>query len=348
MPRSDRNSTHPAIAVVGSFPPPDFGNALILKAIVENLTQYAKLDISNTSSGPRPKGIVYHVVRCGRTIAAVGRLITGQNSALYHNVDAGLGLIYSFAIVLAARGKGCRLFLHHHTCSYLDRPNRWMAMFIRLAGNDATHILLSRSMEKAFSRAYSFETKTEVVLNAGLIEKSQFLPPKAFGPLVLGHLGRLGPKKGLQEVLSTFAAISKAGPVRLILAGPPEDDDSRLKIEAFKAKHPGLVEWWGPVSGARKEEFYNTIDAFLFPVRQNEAQPLVLLEAMQHGRPCIAYARDVISEMLVGSGGVIIDQAGNFVEYAPETLLRWLANRATLAQAAVTTRLRFEALFQDL
>jgi glycosyltransferase involved in cell wall biosynthesis len=221
-----------------------------------------------------------------------------------------------------------------------------MALFIRLAGNDATHVLLSKTMENAFKRAYPFEVRTRVVLNAGLIGKADATPARMSGPLVLGHLSRLGPKKGLQDVLSTFEVMAKTGMVRLILAGPPEDKDSQRRIKALEASYPDLVEWWGPVSGARKEEFYNSIDVFLFPVRQDEAQPLVLLESMQHGRPCIAYAREVISEMLVDSGGVVVDQAEDFADSSLQILLHWVENRASFASAAASARHHFDVLLR--
>jgi glycosyltransferase involved in cell wall biosynthesis len=65
------------------------------------------------------------------------------------------------------------------------------------------------------------------------------------------------------------------------------------------------VEYVGPVFGEAKDAFYRQLDVFLFPTKYaNEAEPLVVYEAMRQGVYVIACDRGAISEMLRNGAGV--------------------------------------------
>jgi len=63
---------------------------------------------------------------------------------------------------------------------------------------------------------------------------------------------------------------------------------------------------------------------FVFPTRyRNEAEPLVVLEALRAGCPVIAYARGCIAEMLGQGGGFAIPIGTEFVGPALDQLEVW-------------------------
>jgi glycosyltransferase involved in cell wall biosynthesis len=150
----------------------------------------------------------------------------------------------------------------------------------------------------------------------------------------------------LPDVLRTFDALEKRDNAHLVLAGPAANDEMRHAIEDMIARYPSRVRWLGPVSGEGKAQFYESIDVFLFP-SPNEAQPLVILEAMQAGRPSIAFARGTIEEILTGSGGIVIDPSEDFVAHAVPQVALWSVNRDSLIAAGELARERFASLLQE-
>ena len=60
-------------------------------------------------------------------------------------------------------------------------------------------------------------------------------------------------------------------------------------ISEARAKFGEAIVELGPVAGAAKQRFFETIDIFFFPSRYRmEAQPLVMLEALSYGVATLA------------------------------------------------------------
>lgn len=67
-----------------------------------------------------------------------------------------------------------------------------------------------------------------------------------------------------------------------------------------------MVNYWGRKYGCDKEEYWRTADMFVFPTL-NEAFGLVLLEAMEHGLPCIGTNEGGINDIIDnGKTGFIV------------------------------------------
>jgi glycosyltransferase involved in cell wall biosynthesis len=59
------------------------------------------------------------------------------------------------------------------------------------------------------------------------------------------------------------------------------------------------IKYYGPVLGDAKKEFFAELNTFVFPTRyRNEAEPLVILEALMNGCPVVANNRGCIRSML--------------------------------------------------
>lgn len=66
---------------------------------------------------------------------------------------------------------------------------------------------------------------------------------------------------------------------------------------------PDSVEWVGPVSGGDKDAFYRSLDVFVFPSEYRfEAQPLVVLEALSYGVPCLVTDQGYMGELVQKTG----------------------------------------------
>ena len=199
------------------------------------------------------------------------------------------------------------MILHHHTSAHIlaERYSfRWLA---RLAGPRAIHVVLALAMADDLKRRYPAVANVIVVHNAGTISALQ--EPSQVGSelprLRLGFLSNLSDDKGLNTVFSLFRHAKSSGlDLLLHLAGPAMTAKAAADIASAKREFGAALKVMGPLYGPAKAAFYEQIDVFLFPSRYlYEAQPLVVIDAMAHGRPVVALNRGYVAE-LVGTAGV--------------------------------------------
>lgn len=71
-----------------------------------------------------------------------------------------------------------------------------------------------------------------------------------------------------------------------------------------------LAIYYGRKYGTDKEVFFNNADIFVFPTYYpNECFPLVLLEAMQHGLPCITTNEGGVPDIIDnGKTGLLVER----------------------------------------
>jgi glycosyltransferase involved in cell wall biosynthesis len=321
---------------------------MVFEAVVDKARQEAEVIVFDISPGTLVRGLRYHIKRAAKVARAVFGLFASRrrSNTLYHNVDAGMGLIYSLAIAATARLLSYRCFLHHHSYSYINKYDRLFDWIARIGGRGTIHIALAESMSAALRARYPGICQSIVLGNASFLDPQAVPDIPAERPLVLGHLSRLGTDKGLPDVLRTYDMLAEKTDVHLILAGPPDNDDSIHAIENMISRYPKRVQWLGAVSGERKVEFYESIDVFLFPTR-NEAQPLVLLEALEAGRPSIAFARGTIAEMLLDSGGLSVNPSEDFAMRAVPLLTLWSSDRDGLIAAGERACERFASILRQ-
>jgi glycosyltransferase involved in cell wall biosynthesis len=229
-----------------------------------------------------------------------------------------------------------------------------MSVVVRLSNASVTHVFLCRVMQAKFARVYARAIRSRVLTNAGFIEVSTPKPFDETRPLSVGFLSNLNAEKGLIRFLEVAETIHRSGVVaRFILAGPPAGEDEAAAIASSATALGDSFEYRGAVYGEDKIRFYADIDVFLFPsLYRNEAQPLVLFEAMLSGALVIAFDRGCISQQ-VGDRGWVLEEGANFVSGAV-THLRALAtdrrslnNRRRMVATAMRTaaeKARAEAL----
>jgi glycosyltransferase involved in cell wall biosynthesis len=93
------------------------------------------------------------------------------------------------------------------------------------------------------------------------------------------------------------------------------------------------TQYLGPLYGDAKQRFYEQLDIFLFPTRYaNEAEPLVVFEALRSGVHVIACDRGSIPEMLANGAGLACPQE-RIVESAADWIAKFSRDRLALKQA---------------
>ncbi len=124
------------------------------------------------------------------------------------------------------------------------------------------------------------------------------------------YLSNLSAAKGYADVMAAAAQVASVTPnVRFTIAG--EWLGARERAAGMVARRrmglDGRLEFTNAISGLRKAELFKSADIFVFPPRQLEGQPVVLLEAMSHGLPVVTTAKGGIVDVVVdGQTGVFV------------------------------------------
>ncbi len=346
----------PHVVSVVQLPPPVTGLSAVNERVVRHLEDAGllarKIDLAPPRSWPtrlKPVGRLLKTASAG--VAMLGARLGGAR-VLYMPCDGGAGLAFNTVLAVAARVLGYELVTHHHSFAYLNEHSRLMQLFIEVSPRNTKHLMLCERMGSMLDERYSAPLARRrhhmsVLPNAFMVDKATSDSPPPTAPLTIGHLSNLTEEKGALRFLNIFARLRRLGvPVRALLAGPAKASSVEKAIAEVAAAFPEDFCWVGSVYGAEKERFYAAVDAFIFPsFYKNEAQPLVLLEAMAHGATLVSTGRGCMGCDHEDSPGVILPE-NNFEAEAVDWLLRFAADfdRETSKSAA---RARFAAMKEE-
>ena len=176
-------------------------------------------------------------------------------------------------------------------------------------------------MMNSFNKKYNVKNRSIYISNAFFIGNTMavesiggFAYPKI---KEIGFLSNLSEEKGAMIFLDVAAEVLKLAPdLKFTIAGPATDKLFRDKFLARASALPN-VRYLGPVFDDDKNKFFKSIDLLLFPtLYKNEAEPLILYEAMRFSVPVIAYGRGCIPEILSEGSGISVPTADNFITTA--------------------------------
>jgi glycosyltransferase involved in cell wall biosynthesis len=339
-----------SIIMVGAFPPPVHGMAVINAAMYDRLRDLGvAVEVMNIGADDLRRSLkarMSRLPRVGRALVRLARLENRRHNSLYMSVSGGFGQAYEVAFLILARLRGCLIVLHHHSYAYLDKRSIVTALLTGVAGPRATHVVLTPGMGTRLRAQYPRAYRQLAVSNAALLIGGD-LPavPERSGLRTIGFLSNLSAEKGVFVFLDLCKALRDAGmPVRARLAGPFADGHVEDVVRG-RLQHLGNVEYVGPQYGAQKDAFYSSIDAFVFPtLYANEAEPLSIHEAMRHGLPTLAFARGAIGELIDGTVGLAVDKDADFVSSARTLIARWVENPAQFTKTSENARRKFETM----
>jgi glycosyltransferase involved in cell wall biosynthesis len=213
-----------------------------------------------------------------------------------------------------------------------------MVALARLGGPGATHIVLGETMASQLRMHTPEVASTFVLNNAGLVEESlATLAVRSRGEaIILGHLSNLSADKGLAQTLELASELKRRGQLgRMVVGGPANDDWTRAALANAKDVLGDMLDYRGPLHGVDKVQFFREIDVFVFPTSyRNEASPLVLLEAMSAGIPCLSVAIGCIADDLGGKGGYAFPAEIPFLQASLAVMDELFANYASYSQSA--------------
>jgi glycosyltransferase involved in cell wall biosynthesis len=320
-----------SVAFVGPLPPPVNGFSSVCAMMLELLRTRMPVDVFDRAPkiNSRLSTFVRQVVK---PLRYLGGCIARRNVILYLALSGGRGQIIDLGYVLVSKLFRRQVFIHHHSFAYINAPsllNRCVFSLIRTE----QHIVLSRKMGDSLAAIYGLDLSgISVVSNAAFYDSTHADRELARGndsALHIGFLSNITFEKGFVEFFAILKQLKQNGiEYRAHVAGPlapaAREVFDKLISEASE------VEYDGPVYGAEKERFYQQLDIFVFPTNYlNEAEPLVVYEALRRGVYVIACDRGAIAEMLCNGAGLAF-AAETVVESAVVHIANFSADRGAL------------------
>lgn len=260
----------------------------------------------------------------------------------YISLSGGKSQIIDLFFLSIARLFQHRIFIHHHSYYYVDNYQPLTNAIASITGTSTTHIFLCECMKDKFLDTYTINSqRTYVIPNLAYFEFFEHEAPLRGTCRTAGILSNINFDKGIDEFVETIVRSNKLNQFTGLIAGPCMDKAT----ETFVRKSVGdlaYLNYLGPVYAQDKNSFFNAIDVFLFPTKyKNEADPVVIYEALSRGIPVIAYARGCIGSIVKDIGGISISVNQNFPKGCADILREWSSHPDKYAEESRKIRHNF-------
>ncbi len=316
-----------SVCIVGVFPPPIHGFALVndaMRNLIINIDPNSS--VFDLSSKSLYRTISNIGIRFFRFLYIYPKYLLfsflNKYHTLYIGLSGGLGQFYDLLILIIARINKQRIFIHHHSFSYLNKTNILTYLVIRMSGKNATHIVLCNLMQKKLKNyrnnlscillsnsVFSFNNNVKISINRQLN--------------TIGFLGNVSIQKGIKIFFKVLEELNIKRSINGIIGGPFQDSKSEIFTRNELNKF-SYITYLGSIYANDKEKFFNAIDVLLMPSVLAEAEPLVIHEAMLYGIPVIAYNIGCITEIIKQNSGLVIESNLNFTNQAVKLINNWI------------------------
>jgi glycosyltransferase involved in cell wall biosynthesis len=177
-------------------------------------------------------------------------------------------------------------------------------------------IAISEATKKYILRLGADPEKIEVIYNG--VDLNRFRPMAGTGASVRKRLGipeaaivattvrRLVYKNGIDTLMESARIAVQKNPhlVYLVIGKGPDFNDVKAKVAQLGMEKNFVLA--GFVSDEDLPSYYNAGDFFVLPSKSGEGLPLVALEAMACGLPCVATDVGGIGEVMISGYGKIV------------------------------------------
>ena len=242
----------------------------------------------------------------------------------YYVLSGGKGLLFDLLIIIYLKILNKKIYIHHHSFSYLNNYSYLIYILSVIGKNNVTHIVLCDIMKKKLKQ-YKFIKKIKVLSNIILINKInslKYLKKK----IKIGFISNIDFDKGIKEYFEIFNNLNNKNFEGLV-AGPFLNH----RVEKFvlkKIKIKKNIKYLGPIYDKRKKRFYRDLDVLLFPSHyKNEAEPLVIYEAQSYNIIVISNSLGCTKAMIKNAkDGFLISKKKEFIKKATQILLKIQSN----------------------
>jgi glycosyltransferase involved in cell wall biosynthesis len=322
------------VAFVAPLPPPVHGFSNICAAMLDLLRM--KSPISVFDRAPRTPNPWYAALhQLAMPMAYFVWSAKNPGGKLYLALSGGLGQFFDWPFVLIARLFGRCIIVHHHSFAYITSPsilNRLLFAGLRRQ----IHVVLSPRMGQELVRIYGLNSaNVRVISNAAFfaaVAQPSHRSQNADAPIRLGYLSNISLEKGIVEFFAVLDELHRSGiAYEAQIGGPVAPTAQAVFSRLLASAH--YTTYCGPIYDDAKDRFYNDLDVLLFPSDYvNEAEPLVVHEAIRSGAHVIACERGSIADILSNGAGLVFPKAA-FTAAAASHIREFSSDRALLRRA---------------
>jgi glycosyltransferase involved in cell wall biosynthesis len=286
--------------------------------------------------GPLGAALPRHLAQLVRDVPRIARLLRRERVVLVHSHSSAY-----LGAAIAARLVRVPVIVHVH--ERLDRlPQRLARWYRRIVALSASRIvLIARFMVEEWRGAGARAT---YIPNTSLSEAATERTP---GAPVVGFLGRIAPRKGIEHLLRAMPAVlSRCPDARLVVVGGPAEPEDYPYLDALKQETLALgisaaVSFAGPVEDVAEALTSFRVLGFASPI---DIAPITVLQAMAAGLPVVSASQGGAEDMILeGDNGFNVQSCDDAA--IADRLAELLTDDALWERMAAASRRRFEQSF---
>ena len=318
------------ICTIGAFPPPVHGLALINKAMKDKFIKAGiKPLVINTSTKILNRSFFNIFYRFSKIILIfpkfIFHILINRIDYIYIGLSGGYGQIYDLIFITIGTLLKSKIYIHHHSFAYLNKKSILTKLIVNISKNSAIHIVLCNNMKEKLIQ-YNENINIHILSNAVFLSSPNLKNfENTSKNLLIGFLSNISFEKGIKEYFEVLRKLlNNSYSVSGIIAGSITNKQSKKYLETNLEELKDVV-YIGKVETKEKTDFLNKIDLLLMPTQyKNEAEPLVIHEAMSHGVAVIAWNRGCISNIISQNTGVVIKKDKHYVKSAVNQIIDWI------------------------
>jgi glycosyltransferase involved in cell wall biosynthesis len=311
----------PVVFIFGKLPPPYMGPAvateILLLSPLKNDFELIHID-TKTNTDLRQIGkwsfnkilknteIYQQIIRKGFALKPQLVLIPISQSTVGFLKDS-LFILFSRII--------CRKVLLHLRGSefkiWMDRSNIFTRLYVKSIFRLCAGVIVLGNNLRYLFKGYFSENKIYVAPNGGDYK----IPERKKddnGKVNILYLGNLQSSKGIEDLIEAIRLLPKevSRQTEVDVIGGWRDEKMRNKCLEICNTNQLPVTFHSPEKSPQKLQFMANADIFVFPPREPEGHPWVIVEAMAAGLPIISTDRGAIIESVEdGINGYIVPLA---------------------------------------
>lgn len=239
-------------------------------------------------------------------------IIYKEDIFVYRSINTGKGQIIDCLILFFCKIFKRKVIIHHHSFAYFNRYSKLFS-YLLYCHNDILHICLGDVMKSELKKLYKVDDeKILTISNAAFFDEDSHESFSIKQGITFGYLSNITFEKGIKLAVESVIELNRTQTeekICLKVAGPFMNQEVENYV-LTQEKENEAISYIGPLYGNEKTNFYQSIDIFIFPSNyKNEAEPLVLHEAVSSGALPITTNRGCMPQITNLLSGIVIDDS---------------------------------------
>lgn len=336
----------PKILFITPLPPPVHGSSMVSKQIKDSLVIRGAFDCDFVNLSTSRKMDEIQKFSVTKILRLIGIYFNVLFKLIVHRYDLCYCAIACFGspflkdapVVLLCKLFGRKVLIHQHNKGmHLYKDKLVFRSLYPLVYKNTKVMLLSWRLYDDISSVVSKEQVC--ICPNGVAPIENIIPSEkneGNGQAIrFLYLSNLIPSKGCNALLDALQILKQRGILftcDFIGGDCPEQSANTFVSLIQEKKLDDCTFYQGRKYGKDKDAFYRKADVFVFPTfYEAECFPLVLLEAMQYGLPCISTTEAAIPDIIVnGKNGLLVEFTPDEQTFAARIAdaMVWMAEHA--------------------